>query len=267
LVVGSSFCQQQLFFKVQVHFTRLETKLALKKNATCEHDIFTNTVLVGYHVALVVSWNLWVTNLWEHYTCKSPTWYWIDEGNINLGWLGSFASKSWSKYCYISCLGYWFNYTSRVSRSLYVSNFGVLQNWQLENWRRNKFSIHSSLVVASYVKAFVPLFGQFVKGDFSKQNAMKSHLRASWSWTLWMLWCEYHYTWWRRIWIGGQCLSYDTTWENGEFLVWTKYCKKFKLLYIYFWKNMIWSSILCERLRFSQPIHDLIGSFWWCLSH
>jgi hypothetical protein len=40
----------------------------------------------------------------------------------------------------------------------------------------------------------------------------------------------------------------------GEFIVWFEYCKKFKLLHISFGKNMIWSSILCERLRFSQPV-------------
>ena len=39
-----------------------------------------------------------------------------------------------------------------------------------------------------------------------------------------------------------------------EFLSWTRYCKKYKLPNIYFWKNMIWSSIVCERLRFSQHV-------------
>ena len=42
--------------------------------------------------------------------------------------------------------------------------------------------------------------------------------------------------------------------RNRRFLVWTIYCKNFKLLYIYFWKNMIWSWILYERLRFSQLV-------------
>ena len=38
----------------------------------------------------------------------------------------------------------------------------------------------------------------------------------------------------------------------------SKYCKniikKLKLLYIYIWKNMIWSAILCEKSEFPQPV-------------
>ena len=81
---------------------------------------------------------------------------------------------------------------------------------------------------------------QIVKGDFQNKMLSRTICELHWSWTLWMLWFEYHYAGYRwRIWIGGQYLSYDTTWGIGGFLGWTKYCKKFKLLYIYFWKNLI----------------------------
>jgi hypothetical protein len=39
---------------------------------------------------------------------------------------------------------------------------------------------------------------------------------------------------------GERHLNYDTTWRIKEFLVWTKYCKNFKLLYMYIWKKQIW---------------------------
>ena len=42
----TSFCQLQLFFIVEVHFTRLEIESALeKKKVTCECDVFMNTIL------------------------------------------------------------------------------------------------------------------------------------------------------------------------------------------------------------------------------
>ena len=46
--------------------------------------------------------------------------------------------------------------------------------------------------------------------------------------------------------------------RNHKVLVWTEYCKKFKLLYIYFKGNMTCSSSLCERLRVF-PTHHLKG--------
>ena len=89
-----------------------------------------------------------------------------------------------------------------------------------------------------------------------KQNAIKNDLQASSNLDtldalMRVLLCgkkveEYRF--------GGQYLSYGARRGIGEFLVWTKYCKKLKLLYIYLWKHIIWSSILCERLRFSQPV-------------
>ena len=87
---------------------------------------------------------------------------------------------------------------------------------------------------------------------FSKQNAIKSRLRASCKLdTLkWVSLCRIEL----ENMIGGQYLSYARTWEIGEFLDWTKYCKMFKLLYIYICKNIIWSPILCERLRWSQCV-------------
>jgi len=64
---------------------------------------------------------------------------------------------------------------------------------------------------------------QYVIGDFQNNIISKATCELHWSWTLWTLWCEYHYvglSW--RIWIGGQYLSYDAAWGLREFLVWTK---------------------------------------------
>lgn len=63
--------------------------------------------------------------------------------------------------------------------------------------------------------------------------------KLDWSWTFWMLDAiiimqdtveEYGLL--SIIWV------YGTTWWLGEFLVWNKDCKQFKLLYICSWKNM-----------------------------
>jgi hypothetical protein len=45
LINYTSFCQLQLFFKVQVHSIRLETKLILKEKVTHECDVFMNTMI------------------------------------------------------------------------------------------------------------------------------------------------------------------------------------------------------------------------------
>jgi hypothetical protein len=57
-----------------------------------------------------------------------------------------------------------------------------------------------------------------------------------------------------KSWSRRQYVSYGATWGIRDLLDRTKYCMKFKLLYNYSERNMIWCSILCERLRFSQRI-------------
>ena len=42
------FYQLQIFFKVQVHFTRLETELSLDKDVICECDVVTNTMMISF---------------------------------------------------------------------------------------------------------------------------------------------------------------------------------------------------------------------------
>lgn len=55
--------------------------------------------------------------------------------------------------------------------------------------------------------------------------------------------------------LGGKYLSYVATRGIVEFLVWAKYCTKFKIVYkFYFNKNVICSLVLCERLRLCQPL-------------
>ena len=100
------------------------------------------------------------------------------------------------------------------------------------------------------------------RGGFSKQNAIKSHLRASLKLdtldaSIWVSLSgrEVENMDWR------QYFSYGATWGIGGFLVWMKYYKKFKLFSIHLWKNVIWDSILCERIGISQTI------IWCCPSH
>ena len=53
---------------------------------------------------------------------------------------------------------------------------------------------------------------------------------------------------------GSMWVIYGVAWGVGEFLVWTRYCKKFKLLDIYILKeyDLIFNILL--KLRFSQPV-------------
>ena len=97
---------------------------------------------------------------------------------------------------------------------------------------------------------------QFVKGDFQNDTLSRATCELHWSWTLWTLGCEYHSAWYVELENIDWRVVFES-WHNlriQECLVWTEYYKNFKLLYIYFWKNMILSPSLCERSRISQPV-------------
>ena len=101
---------------------------------------------------------------------------------------------------------------------------------------------------------------QFVKEDF--QNKIPSRVACQLSLSLdaldalmWVFLKGY-------IWIKEQHLIYGATWRTRKFLVWTKYRKKFKLLYIQFLTecDLIFHFVWNIKI-FST--HHLKTKFWW----
>ena len=99
---------------------------------------------------------------------------------------------------------------------------------------------------------------QFVKANFQNKMLSRATCELYWSWTLWMLWCKYHYVKQRwRIWIGGKYLSYGATWWIGDV---SSNFRTFIFERTWFDLKFLWKiKILSTR--------QLKGNFWCWLSH